>query len=168
MVKKNDRIITVPEILLPAQNIDIFKWATIACDQFTSNQKYWEDVEAIVGNSSSTLKITFPEFYLGKIDEAQKVHDIQNEMNRYLIENVFVEHKGMILVERQIDHGVRYGLLAAIDLEDYDYNRTATSWIRATEGTVAERIPPRMRIREGAPLEVPHILVLIDDEEKTD
>ncbi|HPS48045.1 MAG TPA: DUF1015 family protein, partial [Flexilinea sp.] len=159
-------IISSPEILLPNKNVDLTKWATIACDQFTSNKAYWDEVESIVGDSPSTLKITFPEYYLGKIDEAKKIQEIQDTMYRYLRDNLFVTHNGMILVERQIHNGLRYGLLTAIDLEEYDYNRTSTSWIRATEGTVAERIPPRVRIREGAPLEVPHILVLIDDDQK--
>ncbi|HNY93885.1 MAG TPA: DUF1015 domain-containing protein [Flexilinea sp.] len=159
-------IISSPEILLPNKNVDLTKWATIACDQFTSNKAYWDEVESIVGDSPSTLKITFPEYYLGKIDEAKKIQEIQDTMYRYLRDNLFVTHNGMILVERQIHNGLRYGLLTTIDLEEYDYNRTSTSWIRATEGTVAERIPPRVRIREGAPLEVPHILVLIDDDQK--
>lgn len=159
-------ILGIPEILLPNKNIDPKKWATIACDQYTSNKAYWDQVESEVGNQPSTLKITFPEFYLGKIDEAKKVSEIQNEMKKYLDEGLFTTHKGMILVERQIDNGIRHGLLATIDLEDYDYTRTSTSWIRATEGTVAERIPPRMKIREGALLEIPHVLVLIDDDQK--
>ncbi len=163
---KKPNILKSPDILLPAKKVDQHKWATIACDQYTSNKAYWESVESIVGDAPSTLKITFPEFYLGKIDETQKIKDIQQTMEQYLEDDVFVAHHGMILVERKIDNGYRYGLMATIDLEDYDYSRTSTSWIRATEGTVAERIPPRMRIREGAPLEVPHILVLIDDDQK--
>jgi len=166
MLKESVSILKVPEILLPCNKVDMKKWATIACDQFTSNQSYWDQVASEVGDHPSTLKITFPEFYLGKIDEARKIQDIHHEMGKYLEENLFVLHHGMILVEREIDHGTRYGLLTAIDLEDYDYTRTSTSWIRATEGTVAERIPPRIKIREGAPLEIPHILVLIDDDQK--
>ncbi len=159
-------ILSTPDILLPDHEVSLEKWATIACDQFTSNKAYWDEVNQIVGDAPSTVKITFPEYYLGKIDEEQKIKQIHAEMEVYLRVGILKNHHGMILVERQIDHGLRYGLLAAIDLEDYDYTRGATSWIRASEGTVAERIPPRMRIREAAPLEVPHILVLIDDEEK--
>ncbi len=159
-------ILGIPEILLPKPDISMEKWATIACDQFTSNQKYWEQVETEVGDQPSTLKITFPEFYLGKIDETAKINAIQDEMRQYLAQELFTNHQGMILVERQIDNGIRHGLLATIDLEAYDYTKGSSSWIRASEGTVDERIPPRMRIREGAPLEVPHILLLIDDPQK--
>ena len=166
MLKESVSILKVPEILLPCNKVNMNKWATIACDQYTSNQSYWNQVESEVGENPSTLKITFPEYYLGKIDEINKIQDIHHEMGKYLEENLFVSHRGMILVEREIDHGTRYGLLTTIDLEDYDYTRTSTSWIRATEGTVAERIPPRIKIREGASLEVPHILVLIDDDQK--
>lgn len=159
-------IVKIPQILLPKKTVDMQKWAVIACDQYTSQKTYWEQAEKIVGDAPSTLKITFPEYYLGKVDEAKKISDIQKEMNKYLDENLFDIHPGMILVERHIDNGIRYGLMLTIDLEDYDYTKTSTSWIRATEGTVAERIPPRVKIREGAPLEVPHILVLVDDSEK--
>ncbi len=166
MLKESVSILKVPEILLPCNKVNMKKWATIACDQFTSNKSYWDQVESEVGSDPSTLKITFPECYLGKIDETGKIQDIHREMKKYLEENLLVLHRGMILIERKIDHGIRYGLLAAIDLEDYDYTRTSTSWIRATEGTVAERIPPRIKIREDAPLEIPHILVLIDDDQR--
>lgn len=166
MAKNPVSIVRIPSILLPKKKVDMKKWAVIACDQYTSQKAYWDKVNEIVGDAPSTLKITFPEYYLGKIDEAQKVKDIQNEMNEYLKEDLFDVHQGMILVERQIDCGIRWGLMLTIDLEEYDYTKTSTSWIRATEGTVAERIPPRVKIREGAPLEVPHILVLIDDSEK--
>ena len=159
-------IIKTPKMLLPNASVDMSKWAVIACDQYTSNKAYWDKVEALVGDAPSTLKITFPEYYLGKIDEEKKIAEIQAEERKYLAENLFDVHPGMILVERHIDNGIRWGLMLTIDLEDYDYPKTSVSWIRATEGTVAERIPPRVKIREGAPLEVPHILVLVDDNEK--
>lgn len=159
-------VVLPPEILLPNASVDLEKWAVIACDQYTSNEAYWKRVEAFVGDSPSTLNLIFPEYYLGKVDEAKKIQQIRSAMRAYDEENVFTTHRGMILVERRIGHATRYGLMAAIDLEAYDYTRTSTSWIRATEGTVAERIPPRMKIREGAPLELPHILVLVDDTEK--
>lgn len=159
-------IIKSPDILLPNASVDLEKWAVIACDQYTSNEPYWKRVEAFVGDAPSTLNLIFPEFYLGKIDEAAKIKEIRDTMNRYMDQGVFTTHHGMILVERRIANATRYGLMAAIDLDAYDYTRTSTSWIRATEGTVAERIPPRMKIREGAPLELPHILVLVDDVEK--
>ncbi len=166
MSKNNVTIIKTPKMLLPNKSIDMTKWAVIACDQYTSNKSYWDKVEEIVGDAPSTLKITFPEYFLGKVDEAAKVADIQKEERKYLAEGIFDEHPGMILVERKIDNGTRWGLMLLIDLEDYDFTKTSTSWIRATEGTVAERIPPRVKIREGAPLDLPHILVLVDDSEK--
>ena len=166
MPDKNVTIIKTPKMLLPNASVDMSKWAVIACDQYTSNKAYWDKVEALVGDAPSTLHITFPEYYLGKIDEEKKIAAIQAEERRYLAEDLFDVHEGMILVERHIDNGIRWGLMLAIDLEDYDFTKTSTSWIRATEGTVAERIPPRVKIREGAPLEVPHILVLVDDSEK--
>ena len=160
MPKSNVTIIKTPKMLLPNASVDMTKWAVIACDQSTSNKAYWDKVETLVGDAPSTLHITFPEYYLGKIDEEKKIADIQAEERKYLAENLFDVHPGMILVERHIDNGIRWGLMLTIDREDYDYTKTSTSWIRATEGTVAERIPPRVKIREGAPLEVPHILVL--------
>ena len=166
MSNKKVTIIRTPKMLIPNKSVDMAKWAVIACDQYTSNKAYWDKVEALVGDAPSTLKITFPEYYLGKIDEEKKIADIQAEERKYLAEDLFDVHPGMILVERHIDNGIRWGLMLTIDLEDYDYTKTSTSWIRATEGTVAERIPPRVKIREGAPLEVPHILVLVDDSEK--
>lgn len=166
MPKKDVTIIKTPRMLIPNKSVDMEKWAVIACDQYTSNKAYWDKVEALVGDAPSTRKITFPEYYLGKIDEAKKIADIQAEERKYLAEGIFDVHPGMILVERHIDNGIRWGLMLTIDLEDYDYTKTSKSWIRATEGTVAERIPPRVKIREGAPLEVPHILVLVDDNEK--
>ena len=166
MSKKEVTIIRTPKMLLPNKSVDMGKWAVIACDQYTSQKAYWDKVEEIVGDAPSTLKITFPEYYLGKLDEARKIKDIQAEERKYLAENLFDVHPGMILVERHIDNGIRWGLMTLIDLEDYDYTKASVSWIRATEGTVAERIPPRVKIREGAPLEIPHILILVDDSEK--
>ncbi len=166
MAKKEVSIVRVPQILLPNKDIDMQKWAVIACDQYTSQKEYWDDVEKIVGNEPSTLRITFPEYYLGKGDDEKRIAEIQQTMKDYLAKKIFTEHDGMILVERQIKSGIRWGLLLCIDLEDYDFNKTSTSWIRATEGTVPERIPPRVKIREGAPLELPHILVLVNDPEK--
>ena len=93
------------DILLP-QNIELEKWAVIACDQYTSNKAYWDKVEALVGDAPSTLKITFPEYYLGKIDEEKKIADIQAEERKYLAENLFDVHPGMILVERHIDNAI--------------------------------------------------------------
>ena len=107
MPKNNVTIIMTPKMLLPNASVDMTKWAVIACDQYTSNKAYWDKVEALVGDAPSTLHITFPEFYLGKIDEAKKIADIQAEERKYLSEKLFDVHPGMILVERHIDNGIR-------------------------------------------------------------
>ena len=116
-----------------------------------------------VGDAPSTYHITLPEIYLDTPEEDRRVQQIRAHMQDYLDRDLFVEHEGFILVERTVGGKTRYGLMLALDLEQYDYNKGSTSLIRATEGTILERIPPRVRIRSGAPLELPHILVLIDD-----
>ncbi len=142
-------------------------WACVACDQYTSEPEYWNDVEAIVGDAFSTLRITLPELYLS--DAANRIPAINETMEQYMASEVFVEHKNaMIYLERRQSNGkIRRGLVGAIDLECYDYNKGAKSLVRATEGTVLDRIPPRVKIREGAPVELPHIMILIDDPERT-
>ncbi len=157
--------IKVPEVLLPQKEVDLFKWAVVACDQYTSEPDYWEEVTRLVGDVPSTLNLVFPEVYLGKGNETERIARIHREMGRYLEQNVITSRgDGFIYIERQTSHGPsRRGLIVAIDLENYDYNRGAETLIRATEGTVLERIPPRVKIREGAPLELPHIMLLIDD-----
>jgi len=157
--------IQIPDILLPREGIDLSKWAVIACDQFTSEPEYWRQVETIVGQAPSTLNLVLPEVYLEAPDVPQRVQRIQQTMRAYLKQGVFTERQGFIYVERTVEGKTRKGLLLALDLEQYDYNKGASSLIRATEGTILERLPPRMKIREGAPLELPHILVLIDDPE---
>ena len=157
--------IQIPEILLPREGIDLTKWAVIACDQFTSEPEYWHKVEEIVGEAPSTLNLVLPEVYLEEPDVPQRVQKIQQTMRDYLEQGIFTSREGFIYVERTVGGKTRKGLLLALDLEHYDYNKGASSLIRATEGTILERLPPRMKIREGAPLELPHILVLIDDPE---
>ncbi|MDQ1300815.1 MAG: hypothetical protein QG637_735 [Chloroflexota bacterium] len=157
----------IPKILLPKPNVDLHKWAVIACDQFTSEPEYWQAVADLVGDAPSTYHITLPEVYLETPEEARRVAAIRQTMHDYLRRDLFVEHTGFVLVERTAGGKTRHGLMLALDLEQYDYNKGATSLIRATEGTILERIPPRVRIRAGAPLELPHILVLIDDPERT-
>lgn len=154
-------------ILLP-HNIDMTKWAVVACDQYTSEHSYWNKVESLVGSAPSTLKITLPEIYLEEKDVDERIKKINNTMNKYLQENLFTEYEdSMIYVQRtQKDDKVREGLIGVIDLEEYNYEKGSQSLIRATEKTVIERIPPRKKIRENAPLELPHIMILIDDEEK--
>lgn len=154
----------LPHVLLPRPGVDLRKWAVIACDQFTSEPEYWQAVAEEVGDAPSTLHLVLPEVYLDTPEEARRVRSIKETMQGYLQQNLFVEHDGLILVERTTEQGnTRHGVMLALDLEAYDYSKGATSLIRATEGTILERIPPRVRIRSGAPLELPHILVLIDD-----
>ncbi len=152
-----------PQVLLPRPGIDLTKWAVIACDQFTSEPEYWQKVGEFVGNEPSTLNLIYPEVYLGEANPEARIARIREHMRLYLDSRIFEEHEGFIYVERQTGPGPRKGLLACLDLESYDYRRGAESLIRATEGTILSRIPPRVRIREGAPLELPHIMVLIDD-----
>ncbi|MCX6033253.1 MAG: DUF1015 domain-containing protein [Chloroflexi bacterium] len=159
--------VQIPRILLPRPGVDLAKWAVIACDQFTSEPEYWQAVADLVGDAPSTYHITLPEVYLETPEEAQRVQSIRRTMQDYLQADLFVEHDGFVLVERTAGGKMRHGLMLALDLEQYDYNRGSTSLIRASEGTILERIPPRVRIRSGAPLELPHILVLIDDPDRT-
>lgn len=155
--------VQIPEIYLPTPDVDYSRWAVIACDQFTSQPEYWKKVEELVGDAPSTLNMIFPEVYLEAGDEEKRIQRIQSTMRRYLEEHILEPHEGMVLVERMIGNKVRRGLVMALDLERYDYNKGSQSLIRATEGTIIERLPPRIKIRNGAPLELPHILVLIDD-----
>lgn len=157
----------LPKFLLPKPGVDLQKWAVIACDQFTSEPEYWEEVARLVGDAPSTFHITLPEVYLDTPEEHARVRSIRDTMQEYLARGLFAEYEGLMLVERTVAGKTRHGLMLALDLEHYDYNKGSTSLIRATEGTILERIPPRVRIRSGAPLELPHILVLIDDPERT-
>lgn len=140
------------------------KWATIACDQFTSTPEYWEKLTAFVGDSPSTLKLTCPEIYL-KRDIVNEVVKVQAEMKKYLSEGIFEEFEGFVLVEREVGSDARVGLMAAIDLDAYDWHRVKTP-IRATEDTLMERLPVRIAIRKEAEIESPHAMVLLDDERR--
>lgn len=155
--------IGIPEILLPKEGIDFSKWAVIACDQFTSEPEYWHKVEDMVGDEPSTLNLIYPEVYLGEKDPEARIASIREHMHRYLDRGLFQQKQGFIYVERQTGQKIRKGIMVCIDLEHYDFHKGSSSLVRATEGTILERIPPRIKIREGAPLEVPHIMVLIDD-----
>ena len=154
-------------ILLP-KNIDMTKWSVVACDQYTSEMDYWNEVEKIVGTSPSTLRITLPEIFLEDSDVNERINKINDTMKEYLDEDLFYELKdSMIYLERtQADGRVREGLMGMVDLEDYSYEKGSQTLIRATEKTVIERIPPRLKVRENALLELPHIMILIDDEKK--
>ncbi|MHC1740855.1 MAG: DUF1015 domain-containing protein [Anaerolineaceae bacterium] len=155
--------IQIADILLPAQKVDLTKWAVIACDQFTSQPEYWQQVTAQVGDAPSTLHMILPEVYLGTPEEKSRIQTTQKNMQTYLNDGTLVNHEGLIYVERTVDGKTRHGLILALDLEKYDFTAGSQSLIRATEGTIIDRLPPRIKIREGAPLEIPHILVLIDD-----
>ena len=155
------------EIYLPKTGVELTKWAVIACDQFTSEPEYWASVESFVGDSPSTLRMILPEVYLGQPDQEKRTKATQETMKEYLETGTLVPFNGFILVERTVKGKVRRGIMLALDLERYDFTKGSQSLIRATEGTIIERLPPRMKIREGAVLELPHILVLIDDPEKT-
>jgi len=159
----SDLGIQIPQVYLPKKGTDLTKWAVIACDQFTSQPEYWNEVEKIVGDSPSTLNLTFPEVYLEKPDGEERIGKIQASMRKYMQEGVLQPHDGFVYVERSVAGKTRKGIVVCLDLEAYDYNKGSSSLIRATEGTIVDRLPPRMKIREGALLELPHILVLIDD-----
>lgn len=152
-------------ILLP-KHVDMTKWSVVACDQYTSEPEYWNEVEAIVGDAPSTLHITFPEIYLG---QEGRIEEINREMKGYLEKGLFQEYPdAMIYVERDTGCGaMRRGLVGVIDLEEYDFHKGSKALIRATEGTVLDRIPPRVKIRCDAPLEIPHVMLLIDDPNRT-
>jgi len=159
--------IQIPQVYLPKAGIDLKKWAVIACDQFTSEPEYWHDVEKIVGDAPSTLNLTFPEVYLEKPDEEERIQKVQTNMRKYVEEGVFQPRDGLIYVERTVGGKTRKGVMLCLDLECYDYNKGSSSLIRATEGTIVDRLPPRIRIRQCATVELPHILVLIDDPQHT-
>jgi len=159
--------IKVPRVYLPKAGTDLSKWAVVACDQFTSEPEYWNEVENFVGDAPSTLKLIFPEVYLEKSDEAERVQSIQATMRKYMDEGILQPREGFVYVERTAGGKTRKGVIACLDLENYDYNKGSSSLIRATEGTIVERLVPRIKVREGAVMELPHILVLIDDPERT-
>jgi hypothetical protein len=167
MKKYPDIGIAISEVLLPRPGIDLSRWAVVACDQYTSEPGYWQDVERNVGDAPSTLNLFLPEIYLGKPGEAERVQRSKRAMQAYIDQGLLEPFEGLIYVERSVAGHTRRGLMLCLDLECYDYSKSSQSLIRATEGTMFERVLPRMRIREGAALEVPHILVLIDDPRRT-
>lgn len=157
----------IPDVYLPKPGVDLTKWAVIAVDQFTSEPEYWDQVEQIVGDAPSTFRLTLPEIYLEKPGEAERIQAIQATTRQYLDAGILQPRAGLIYVERTAGGKTRKGLMLCLDLECYDFSKGSTSLIRATEGTIVDRLPPRMKIREGAALELPHILVLIDDPLRT-
>ena len=150
-------------ILLPNNNVDLAKWAVIACDQYTTNMDYWKELSAYIGDAPSTLHLTFPEIFLKEKDIDERIDKINATMKEYTQKGLFKEVPGMILVERTVSEGKkRLGLVLSVDLETYEYQKKDVP-ILATEATIVERLPVRMRIKENASIELPHILLLIDD-----
>lgn len=158
-----------PADILLSKTTGMEKWAVVACDQYTSEPEYWEKTTETVGDSLSTLHLILPEIYLNESDVEKRISNINKTMNSYLSDGVFEEYKNAFFyVERKQSNGIlRQGLIGMIDLEEYDYSKGSTSLVRATEATVLERIPPRIKVRENASIELPHIMILIDDEDKT-
>lgn len=152
------------DILLPA-DADMTRWSVIACDQFTSDRRYWEQAESIVGPAPSTLRLMLPEYYLGKCDEDAATARIQQTMRDYLEQNLFqVFPHSIIYLERILPNGIkRRGLIGQVDLEQYDYAKYSATPIRATEGTVESRLPARVRVRREAALEMPHIMLFFNN-----
>ena len=159
----------VPEILLPKDGSDMTKWAVVACDQYTSQPEYWKNAMDLVGDTPSTLNLILPEVYLETPREEELVSEVNRNMKKYLEENILVKQKpGFVLVDRKTSKASsRKGLVVGLDLEHYDFREGSKTLIRATEGTLVDRLPPRIKVRKDAPIELPHIMVLIDDPDKT-
>ncbi len=155
------------EILLPRPGTDLTRWSVIACDQFTSQPEYWDQADEFVGDAPSALRMILPETKLGQSDTL--IPAIHKTMRTYLANGVLkpAVQNGFVLTERITQSGSRLGLVGAIDLEYYDYEMGSVSPIRCTEGTIAQRVPPRVKIRAGAALELPHVMMLIDDPART-
>ena len=156
------------DILLPKFSKDsekMKKWSVVACDQYTSEPEYWAEVKGFVGEEKSTLNLMVPEIYLNDANIDDRIKRTNAAMAKFMAEDVFTEYKNTyIYVERTLKNGVkRLGVVGMVDLEDYDYSAGSQTKIRATEGTVVSRIPPRLKVRCDAPVELPHIMMLIDD-----
>lgn len=158
------------DILLPKLDSDgMKKWSVVACDQYTGEPDYWKSVSYTVGNAPSALNLILPEIYLEEPDCEKRIEKINDVMAEYMKNGLFTEYKDCFVLTRrtQANGRLRAGLVGCIDLEMYDYNKGSKSQVRATETTVKSRIPPRVKIRMNAPLELPHIMILIDDPENT-
>lgn len=156
-----------PKILLPVDNIDLNKWSVVACDQFTSQPEYWQSLKEYIGDAPSSLNLIFPEVYLSG-DKQEYTKRINATMDSYLKNNLFKNVDDMILVKRIIPNGkVRLGIMLEVDLEAYEYTPSNHALIKATERTVVERLPIRIDVRRNASLELPHIMLLVDDPNNT-
>ncbi|HWQ50467.1 MAG TPA: DUF1015 domain-containing protein [Terriglobales bacterium] len=159
--------VSVPDILLPAPDVALQTFSVVACDQYTARPAYWERAKELVGDAPSALNMILPEAYL-KEDNSDDIARIHKAMRSYLQKELLRPiGEGFVLVRRQTTTGWRRGLVLALDLERYDYSPASKSLIRATESTIASRLPARVKIRQGAPLELPHIMVLVDDPTNT-
>lgn len=158
--------IKIDPILLPKSDIDNSRWAVVACDQFTSNKQYWADLKSFIDDCPSALNLIFPEVYLSDNNGA-RIKDISQSMKKYIDDGIFTEFNGIIKTRRKTESGVREGLMITVDLDAYSFKAEDKALIRATEGTILSRIPPRVEIREGCSLELPHIMLLIDDKENS-
>ena len=156
------------DILLPKEGTDMTKWSVVACDQYTSEPEYWEAVDALVGDAPSALRLILPEAKLNQPGVEEEIAKINRTMTEYLAEDLFTVYpNALIYIERSQSNGrIRHGLIGKLDLESYDFTPGSGALTRATEGTVLDRIPPRVKVRKDAPIELPHIMVLIDDDEK--
>ncbi len=159
--------VLIPDLLLPTENIDPASWAVVACDQYSSEPEYWQQVRQLTEGKASTYQMIFPEAFLDKGKDDEIIASITQTMDSYLAEGVMQEcPQSLVLVKRQSSTGERKGVVLALDLEHYSYEKGVQSLIRATEGTIIERLPPRIKVRRDAALEFPHIMVLIDDPQK--
>ena len=158
-------IFTPADILLPREGTDMTRWAALACDQFSAQPEYWDDMSAFVGEAPSALRLMLPEAYLGAPDVAERKAAVNEKMKEYLVGDVFsTVPDSYIFVERKLQNGkVRRGLVGKIDLEAYDWTPGSKSPVRSTEATVPERLPTRVELRRQAALEMPHIVLFIDD-----
>lgn len=163
------KTVKAPHIYLPRKGVDMEKYSVIACDQYTSNLEYWDTLKEYVGNSVSTFHMIYPEAYLENTDGESYIKNINININKYLSNSDLVDiGECFVLVERVTSYGVRrLGLVISVDLEDYSYLKGSNAKIKASEATIVERIPPRLKVRKDAPIELPHILLLFDDKEKT-
>ena len=163
-----NRCTRTPSILFPKEGTDLSKWAVIACDQYTSQPDYWEETDRTVGDAPSTLRLTLPEVYLEDADVADRTATIHRTMQDYMQNGTLrTLPAGVVLTERWSGGNCpRRGVVLAVDLEAYEYTAGSASLIRPTEKTVVERIPPRLKVRQGACIELPHIMILIDDPDR--
>jgi hypothetical protein len=163
----HDQHLRTGSFLLPAPHVNPAAWACVACDQFTSQPDYWQNAEAVAAGKPSALHLVLPESYLP--DAQARVPLIHQAMRDALAQGTLAQgvHDGFVLVERVTQSGTHAGLLALVDLESYDYRAGSHAPVRATEGTIISRIPPRLAVRRGAALELSHVLLLIDDPQKT-